>query len=318
MCSVAAFHPHLGMTITTGGSTFGFMPHPLFAAEMDEVFVVEGGEALIYQLQDLATGELWALKVSKPSYRGEQIARSAEALALYVDVPGLLLARRLCLTRARFPQVLAAYPDLEYAVLMPWLHGSTWAGFLLDRETGERYSEARAMRLALSCAHVLWELEAHHLAHTDLASGNVVLVDDLTRIELLDIENLYQPHTSAPRFLSRGTPGYQHRRLGRHGQWCPAGDRFAGAILLAEMLSWWDPMVRAATPAGAESLFQPHDLQAVSGARWQAVRDAVWALCPQALALFDQAWASATLEECPELATWAWTLLEGQDRQTAW
>src|SRR5262249_41090511 len=152
-----------------------------------------------------------------------------------------------------------------------------------------------ALRLALSCAHVLWELEAHHLAHTDIASGNVVLLDatdDLARLELLDIENLYQPHAPAPKYMSQGTPGYQHRHLGRQGQWCPAGDRFAGGIFLAEMLSWWDPVVRAATREGAESLFQPHELQAEGGTRWLAVRDAVWALCPPALALFDQAWAS--------------------------
>jgi len=307
---VADFRPHLGMSVTVGASSYGFMPHPVLAADMDEVFVVEGGEALIYQLQELKTGELWALKVSKPSYRGEQIARSAATLAPYVDVPGLCLAHRVCLTRARFPDLLGAYPDLEYAVLMPWLRGKTWAGFLLDRAAGARYSGERALRLALACAHVLWELEAHHLAHTDIASGNLVLMDDLARVELFDIENLYQPHAPTPKHVSRGTPGYQHRRLGREGQWRPEGDRFAGAILLAEMLSWWDPAVRAATPEGAESLFRPRELQEARGARWQAVRDAIWALRPPALALFDQAWASTSLEGCPELASWAWALLE--------
>lgn len=308
------------MTLAVGGSTFGFMPHPLLAEDgggvfVDEVFVVEGGEALLYQLQDLTTGELAALKVSKPSYRGEQIARSAAALAPYADIPGLALANRLCLTKANSPELLARYPALEFAVVMPWLRGRTWAGFLLDRVAGAAYSGEQALRLALSCAHVLWELEAHHLSHTDIASGNVHVSDDLARVELLDIENLYQPHAPTPKFIGRGTPGYQHCRLGRHGQWCAAGDRFAGAILLAEMLSWWDTAVREATPEGAESLFQPHELQRADGRRWQAVRDALWALCPPALALFDQAWASSSLEECPELATWAWTLLETHQQQ---
>jgi serine/threonine protein kinase len=309
---VASFHPHLGMTITVGATVYQFMPHPLFAADMDEVFVIEGGEALIYQIQDLKFGDLWALKVTKPSYRGEQIERSVAALAPYASVTGLYLANRLCLTRADFPDLAAAYPELEYAVVMPWLPGRTWAGFLLSREAGERYTGAQALRLALACAHVLWELEAHHLAHTDIASGNVMLTEDLAHIELLDIENLYQPHAPAPKYASRGTPGYQHRALGRQGQWCPTGDRFAGAILLAEMLSWWDPAVRAATPEGAESLFQPFELQEDGGARWQAMRDAIWALCPPALALFDAAWSSAALDACPELATWAWVLLESQ------
>src|SRR5206468_1547819 len=97
---------------------------------------------------------------------------------------------------------------------------------------------------------------------------------------------------------------YQHRRLGRHGQWSLYGDRFAGAILLTEMLTWWNPLVRAQTPRNAATLFLPEELQRPAGPRWQIVRDVLWSLDPTLLSLFDQAWGSLHLKDCPDFATW--------------
>lgn len=309
---MADFAPRLGTQVYIGPAAYGFMPHPLFPADMDEVFVVEGGEALIYQLQNLATGDLWALKVSKPSYRGEHIARSVAALAPYANLPGLYLGNRLCITRQAHPQLVAQYPDLEFAVLMPWIAGRTWAGFLADPDTSATYTPYQARDLAAAAAQVLWDLEAHHLAHTDIAGGNVILAPDLKRVELLDIENLYMPNAPAPVRRSLGSPGYQHRSLDKRGQWRPEGDRFAGAMLLTEMLAWWDPTVRSRTQPGSDSLFQPAELQEVGSPNWQATRDALWAVCQPALPLFDAAWASNDLAACPELSAWALALLQSR------
>jgi hypothetical protein len=305
---VADFRPHLGMSVIIGTSSYGFMPHPIFSADMDEVFVIEGGEALIYQLQDLRTGELWALKVLKPLYRGEHVARSVAALAPYADLPGLRLGNRFCITSETTPELIRCYPQLEYAVLMPWIIGRTWAGLLSDRTAREYYSREAALRLTLATAQAVWELEAHHLAHTDIASGNVICLPDWS-IELLDIENLYIPGTPRSGQQSMGTPGYQHRNMDAAGYWRLEGDRFAGAILLAEMLSWWDPRVRSLAPKGAESFFQPYELQEVGLPLWQAMRDAIWEICPPALQLFDDAWGSGDLSECPELASWSLCML---------
>ena len=305
---MADFRPHLGMTVTIRTSSYGFMPHPIFSADMDEVFVIEGGEALIYQLQDVETGELWALKVLKPAYRGDHVARSVAALAPYAHLPGLLLGNRFCLTRETAPDLIVRYPQLEYAVLMPWIFGHTWAGLLFDRSASAAYSREVAFSLTGATAQVLWELEAHHLAHTDIASGNVICLPG-GGIELLDIENLYMPGAERPRQQSMGSPGYQHPQMDSAGYWRPDGDRFSGAILLAEMLSWWDPLVRSLVPDGAESFFRPYELQEVGLPLWQAMRDAIWEICPPALQLFDDAWASADLSECPTLEDWAFTLL---------
>jgi hypothetical protein len=281
---------------------------------MDEVWVIEGGEALIYQLKELFSDELFALKVVKPSYRSEYVARSVAALSPYAHLPGLLLGNRFCLTKNTTPELVDRYPQLEYAVLMPWIFGPTWAGLIADRAAGEEYTCESAWTLAIATAQVLWELEAHHLAHTDIAGGNIVCLPG-GGIELLDVENLYLPGTSRPKQRSMGTPGYQHRRLDSGGYWRPDGDRFSGAIVLAEMLTWWNSEVRSLVPDGAESVFRPCELQEVGIPHWESMRDTLWDICAPALQLFDEAWASRDLSECPELESWAVCLLQARDLQ---
>jgi serine/threonine protein kinase len=309
---VFGFQPLPGSLLAVGASVFAFTPHPLFGAEMGEVFAIEGGQAVVYQLRDVVTDRLHALKVPKAAFRGEHVARATRTLAHYAHLPGLLLADRICLTAAQYPHLIAHHPALEYAILMPWLPGRSWAGVVADRALSQQYAPADALPLTAATAQVLWELEAHHLTHGDIAGSNVFVRPEGRGVELLDLEDLSIPGSLPPPHRGYGSPGYQHRSLGPEGQWCSAGDRFAGAILLTEMLAWWDPRVQELTPEGSESLFQPHELQEVGGTRWERMRDAIWALCPLALELFDRAWASPTLADCPELATWALTLTHAQ------
>jgi hypothetical protein len=39
------------MTLQIGPARYSFLPHPLFPNDMEEVSLVEGGEAFVYQLQ---------------------------------------------------------------------------------------------------------------------------------------------------------------------------------------------------------------------------------------------------------------------------
>lgn len=306
---VSEFCPFAGMLIQIGPVLCQFMPHPLFSDDQQEAFVVEGGEALLYQVRDVRSGVLCALKVMKPVYQCEHIAAVADALTRCRDVPGLYLGRRICLSKLFYPELIAEFPALEYAVLMPWIDGQTWAGLMCDPAASARYTADHARALALATAQALWELETHHFTHTDIAGGNIILSPDYKQVQLVDLEGMYIAGIPAPKKYSLGSPGYQHRCLGKRGQWCPEGDRFAVAILLTEMLTWWEPYVRAQTPDEAESLFQPQELQVMKTPRWQIIRDTLWSICPDALPLFDQAWVSRDLAACPDLTTWAMCLI---------
>lgn len=306
---MSVFTPHVGMVLSLASTAYEFVPHPLFPDDESEVFVVEGGEALVYQLRDHANARLYALKVMKPAYRSEQCVRVAAALIAHKDAPGMFLGHRLCLTKENNPAVIASYPDLIYATLMPWLTSQTWAGLLQDATASAAYTPAKVRSLATATANVLAYLETHNLAHTDIAGGNILLAPNYQWIELLDIEGIFLPNMPIPTLHSHGSPGYQHRNLDERGQCRPDGDRFAGAILLTEMLTWWNPLVRAHTADDAETLFAADELQKIDFPRWHAVRNTLWRMDPMLLALFDQAWTSSDLAQCPKLSSWATQLL---------
>lgn len=299
-----SFDPHPGMPLEIGANTFTWMPDPLFP-EDDEVFARQGTEAVLYRMREQSTGALWALKVFHPGFNSTHLTEVTHALSRYAGLPGLSCAWRYCLTRATAPAAVTRHPALEHAVLMPWIEGRSWAGFLLDRAAGERYTAIRALTLARMLSAVLGHMETQGIAHTDIAGGNIVLSPTWDALELVDIERMYMPAGPRPLVVSNGSPGYAFQHLDAAGQWCPAGDRFAGAIVLVEMLAWADPAVRAATPEESDTLFDDSDLQSLDCERWQLARDALWSFGPAALALFDQVWNASDLLECPPLSAWA-------------
>jgi len=298
---VLSFQPAPGMPLRIASTRYECTAHPLFA---HSAFIIEGSESFVYQLRDPARNTLHALKVLKPSYRGEYIARRAIDLRPHHNQPGLLLCNRICLTTETAPDAISVFPDLQYAIFMPWVDARSWSGLMQNKAASAAYRPANARTLALQTARVLRYLEAHHLAHTDIAGSNIFLAPGLNQVQLLDLEGMYYEGAIPPALPSRGSPGYRHPRLPGNGQYCLAGDRFAGAILLTEMLTWCDPVVRALIADQSESLFQPQQLQTIDNPLWQAVRTSLSAIDASLLALFDQAWASSQLSDCPEFTRW--------------
>ena len=299
------FQPFCGMFLPIGETVFEFLPHPSFPGEKENVFYLEGGTAFLYKVLNVDTGAPYALKVFKRGFRMRQIATLSAALARYENLPALRVEQRQCITRARDAELIRTYPEMEYAILMPWISTPSWAGLLLNPQFSSTYTFEQARTLARATASALSALEARGIAHADIAGSNLVPAADKQQVQLLDLENMYLPGLPPPQKKSQGTPGYQHQRLGPDGQWCPEGDRFAGAILLTEMLTWWNARVRARVPEDAESLFRPEELQTQEALCLPVVRDTLYTLSPRLLELFDQAWLSRTLEECPPLRAWA-------------
>jgi hypothetical protein len=302
------FRPDLSTKLLIHSSTYEFLPHPVLP---DEVHQILREQATTYQLRRSTDNTLWALKVSNPGYRDPQIVQKTETLQQFQHLPGLHAAKRLCLTRTMFPELLSTYPALEFAVLMPWIQGLTWAGLMDDASISAAYTKPQAQELALTLAYTLWNLETNHVTHTDIAGDNVIVVHP-KRIELIDIDGLYSHGTPIPPQPSRGWRGYQHPRLDQRGNCRPEGDRYAGAILLTEILTWWKPLVRALTDG--DSLFQlgyqePSETLTL---RLKAVRATLREISPGLPQLFDRAWNSADLGECPDFALWVMALLQAR------
>ena len=270
----------------------------------------EGRQAIVYEL--LGAGESRALKVFKPRFRVPGLVALADKLAAFADLPGLTVCRRTVLTPQRHVSLLRPNPELTYAVLMPWIDGPTWMEALLS---GQELSPEQSLFLARSLADMLSALEQRSVAHCDLSGPNLLLPalvqstpsDACQAIELVDVEQLHGPGLDRPHILPSGSFGYAHRTA-LQGLWQPDADRFAGAVLIAEMLGWCDPHVRKA--AWGESFFDPSEMQQ-DGMRYTVLRSALerrWGDGPTRL--LDQIWSSDTLADCPTFGEWLLALPE--------
>lgn len=293
MSSVHEFNPGPNESLTIGGHRYIVKPHP---AVPSFAFGQEGRKAFVFQVSG-PDGNLYALKKFKEAYRVPELKEVCDALAQFANMPGLEVCARECLVRGRHEDTLSMYPDLEYAVLMPWISGLTWYDVIISQRPLRR---EHTVIFAHSLAQVLRGLEEVGLAHCDIAGPNVIINDSLGSAHLIDVEDLYAPDFNPPGALPAGTDGYAHSTAFK-GLWKPAADRFAGAVLIAEILAWHDPEIRK--KADEEHYFAGNEMQQDTE-RYQLMHDVLGMFSPEMAGLFEQVWFSETLEDCPPL--WEW------------
>jgi hypothetical protein len=269
----------------------------------------EGRAATVYRLTTQGNSSVgYALKVFKPNYRVPALVALTQRLSPFATLPGLAVCRRSVLSPLRHAGLLRQHPDLTYAVLMPWVAGPTWTDVLVQ---GQLLRPEESLTLARGLAEVCVGMEEQGVAHCDLSGPNVLLPSRAVAgtgagpgretVALVDVEQLYGPGLDRPNALPAGSPGYAHRAAAS-GMWEAGADRFAGAVLLAEMLGWCSADVRAAT--WSESYFAPDDLQR-PGRRYDLLREVLAGTWGQPVAeLLDRAWASRNIQECPTLGEW--------------
>jgi formylglycine-generating enzyme required for sulfatase activity len=318
-----AFRPNIGDELTLNNVTYRIAEHP---AAPGIPYGQEGRAGIVYQLlpADRSAGfQPAALKVFRARFRTPALVSQAEKLAAFADLPGLTVCRRTVLTPTRHADLLRREPDLTYAVLMPWIEGPTWVEVMLEKRP---LTPQQALDLARAFAQVLVRMEEQGLAHCDLSGPNVILpmlaqptadrrpqtaCSPSSTVELVDVEGLYAPGLPRPEALPSGSAGYAHRTA-REGLWGPTADRFAGAVLLAEMLGWGDESVREA--CYGETYFDPAEMPGQGGVNPPRYRTLIAALARhygQPVAdLFERAWMSETLADCPTFGEWLVALPE--------
>ncbi len=297
------FNPTLDTRLVIEDQEFTFAPHPAVPAL---VWGQEGRHAVVYRMRN--SHRDYALKVFRPVFRHPGLLETADALRTYREMPGMRVCDQTVLTYESHPELITQYEDLDYAMVMPWISGQTWFDYL---QTRDRLTLDQSRALAESTVWVLYALEMNNLAHCDLSSGNVIVDPKQNQIHLVDVEDLYSPWLEPPPMIPAGSAGYQHIQSASHGQWGPPGDRFAGALLMAEMLSWAHPDVRRA--AYGESYFAPDELQRESE-RLDTLRGALRIYDEQFSEAFEEAWWADSLESCPSLKTW-YDLLDALPRE---
>lgn len=302
------FRPAVHDILTIDGLTFVIPPHPQSAMYP---FAQEGGRATVYRLN--AGDQVRAIKVFKPAYQTPQVAETAMRMRPYASLPGLGVCDRIVLQPDAYQRPPMGEPDLNWAVVMPWVDGMTWYDIITEPDEEKRMIKPVILReLVARYLDVLVELERSGVTHCDLSPGNILIRMNPPAIDLIDVEEICAHGMPIPENVPRGTPGYMHSTA-QIGMWHPFADRFAGAVLLCELICWEHPLARA--HVHGDSFFAPEEAQQVCQ-RYQVMNQVLFELCgPDVPRVFERLWFSKTLAEAP--AFWEWArALQGYFRRT--
>jgi hypothetical protein len=293
----ASFEPAIGLKLRLFGDEYEIQEHPGAKGLM---FSAEGGKGIVYQVTD-RNRKRWGLKIFFLKYRTQRMLESAESLHLVARYEGLMAAARRIVTPGEGDA--RTYPDLHYSVLMPWVPGRTWFDSLQRLENKKPEERSRLYELgdgrqrASQFLRVMEQLEALGAAHTDISAGNVMIDYAANSTQLLDLEDMYLPSGPEPEPKATGTPGYDHPS-GIH-TWRPSGDRYAAAVLSAELLLMAaDEFARQAVSNG---FFLGNRDQAVARGRFADAEPFLKTVAPGFAMLFTEAWTSDLLDSCPQI-----------------
>lgn len=291
------FDPKPGDKIPILGKTYEVMPHPIMKSAP---FGQEGGKAVVYQMR--YNSRSFAFKIFRTKHQDSNLIQTCHILST-LNLKGLDACKRECITTANSRDLVQQYPEFEYAMLMPWIQGSTWFDIINDPQSP--VEQSTSWKLAQNVVQVLARLEAQGYSHCDISSGNLIVNMNTGEVNLIDVEDMYGPGLPQPKAFPRGSEGYHHpsSRVAQQGQWHAYGDRFASAILLAEILAWHDSRVRQASYS--DSFFPDHELQDLDSDRYRLMVSVLRAMKEDIADYFVRAWKSTTLADCPRLSDWA-------------
>lgn len=305
-----SFQPNPGDEVFINQKKYVVDQHP---AAPGMAYAQAGRQGTVYKLipEHGGADQARALKIFYPKYRNPALVYQSENMEVFSSLPGLQVCHRQVLTPETNGTLIAQYPDMLYAVLMPWINGSTWMDVLAH---GDLLRVEESWELARGLAAVGSGMEQKGLAHCDLSSPNVLLPlwripnetsSSKSAIELVDVEQLYSARLDPPDVHFTGSPGYAsglpvHRST--NGPWHAYADRFAGAVILAEMLCWSDS--RIVEEAWGESYFDPEEMQTPSP-RYHLMIESLESNWGKGVAeLFTRAWQSDDVRSCPTFGEW--------------
>ncbi len=275
----------------------------------------DGGQATVAKMRG-EDDNIYALKVFKPRFRNDVILERGNFLRKFANLPGMQAANNEIVdpSSSEYEQDVARHSFLQYATLMPWVpskSGTMWSA-LRSKQSLSRYplpNKTKSLKRAKNLAKVINGLSTKSIAHCDLCPNNLAVdVDD--KIYLVDLENFYHDTFSPPPWgCPGGQLGYRHKTVDslKNKQYSLFADAFAGALLISEMLIWHDSRVRNISLDG--SLFEQSELQAQSD-KYQVVKRVLREISKECATLFETAWFSEKLDECPPATEWL-SALEG-------
>lgn len=294
-----SFEPEPGFFLELGSEKIEFLSLESTGPASVFVYAESGKEGIVYKV--LKGKEYYALKVFYPQYRDIRLLENTEKISRFKKFEGFRVAERTVIEHSSFPKVLDRYPELNYAVLMPWIEGTVWANLML--ENGESLQQEGYLRIGQALTRVVANLEAQGLAHCDLSNNNFIIAKDSTTIQLVDVEDMYAPDMPRPvPDVSYGTIGYRTRWIAENGLWGPESDRFAFAILCSEILTWHNTEIRE-NKAENTSFFIEDEIGEVID-RYRMMKKHLGELSGDLANFFEAAWFAQNSSQCPPISDW--------------
>ncbi len=193
----------------------------------------KGGEAAVFQGQDLGSGRAVVLKFLEPSQLGEVAAyerfRREVAIGRLLQHPGI-------------PRLLEARDDARPPyIVLEYLDGQSLRSVI---DATRQLPLSRVLEIGTSLAEVVAYCHAHRVYHRDLKPENI-LVDGNGRVKIIDFGIALLE--GAPRVTWRGfsglvgTPEYMAPEQIRGERGGPQTDVYALGLILYEMLAGHPP-----------------------------------------------------------------------------
>jgi tRNA A-37 threonylcarbamoyl transferase component Bud32 len=294
-----SFEPEPGISINLGAENIEFIPLEPSGPASVFVYAESGREGIVYKV--LKNRKFYALKVFYPQYRDKRLLETTEKLSRFKDLEGFGVAERIVINHEAFPKAVNRYPDLNYAMLMPWIEGTVWGNLML--EVDHPLQRESYFQIIQTLTRVVGNLEAKGWAHCDLSNNNFIIAQDFASIQLIDIENIYAPDMPRPiPDISYGTIGYRTRWIAENGLWGPESDRFAFAILCSEIFTWHNKEIRE-SKAENTSFFAEEEIGEVSD-RYQLMTKHLRDWNKDLARLFEMAWFAKNSNQCPPISEW--------------
>jgi serine/threonine protein kinase len=173
-----SFEPKPGTSIKLGAENIHFVPLEPSGPASVFVYAESGKEGIVYKVSN--GREFYALKVFYPQYSDKRLLETTEKLGRFKELEGFRVAERKVINQETHPQIVEEHPDLNYAVLMPWIEGTVWGNLMIDMNMSLHYESYFQIIQAL--ARVVCNLESQGLAHCDLSNNNFLIAPELHQI----------------------------------------------------------------------------------------------------------------------------------------